>query len=62
MNLPSVKQLHCFQHLASVLIEKAVRNVDAIIRIDADDVSIKGGVMNPGKRQSVRQIGLFIGP
>ena len=50
VKLPSVKQIEHLQHLAVVLIEKAVRNLDAIVGIDADEVSIEGGVMNPGRR------------
>lgn len=36
------------------LLEKAVRDLYAVVAIDADWVSIEGGVMNPGKRQSGR--------
>lgn len=62
VKLSSVKWFERLQHLAIVLMEKPVRNVDAIVGIDADEVSIEGGVMNPGKRQSIRYNGLSIGP
>ena len=62
VKLPSVKQFERFQHLAVVLIKKPVRNVDAIVEIDADEVSIEDGVMNLGKGQSVRRNRLSFGP
>ena len=43
-------------------IARVNHEVDAIAGIDTDEVSIEGGVMNPGKRQSVRHNGLSIRP
>ena len=58
----AVEHFERFLHPIAVLIEKAGRNVDAVVGIDTDQFHIEGGVMNPRKRQSVRHNGLSVGP
>ena len=50
VDLPSVEQFKRFKHLAVVLLKKAVRNVHAIVGIDADQAGVEGCVMDLRQR------------
>ena len=58
MNPPSIKQLKRFKHLAVVLIQKTVRNVHAIVGVDANQVGVEGGVMDLRQRWSIGHNGV----
>ena len=61
MNLPSFKQLKRLKHLSVVLLQKTVRNVHAIVGIDADQVGVEGCVWSDcGKPTKISKPILYV--
>lgn len=54
---PAIKQFKRLKHLAVVLIQKAARNVHAIVGVDANPAGVEGCVMELRQRQSIRHNG-----
>ena len=58
MNRLPMQQLQPFQHRAVPLREEPLGDMQAVVRIDPDQVRVERGVVGLGQRQAVRDNGL----